>query len=124
MYFRILTIAVLTIMLMGCKTTQIDTSDTFTFQAKGNSPIWVVDVQLNEISLKMGGMADQTFSYSEPIENEDGLLIVSKSTNGNETQWLKLRLKEKTCELTTVGKKYPYRVELVLDDTVYYGCGE
>lgn len=124
MYFRILTIAVLTIMLMGCKTTQIDTSDTFTFQAKGNSPIWVVDVQLNEISLKMGGMADQTFSYSEPIENEDGLLIVSKSTNGNETQWLKLRLKEKACELTTVGKKYPYRVELVLDDTVYYGCGE
>ncbi len=107
----------------GCKTSE-QLIDGETFHCQGNSPFWKADVNNDEITFEITGGAKEVFPAVPSVENDGLKIFVTYIEKGGNKVWLKIKLKEGSCQTSAAGKTFPYKVEVERGEKIFYGCGE
>lgn len=109
--------------ISSCKTSeQLSTKDVY--HCQGNNPFWKVDINNDEIKFEITGKKKEFFPAVPAVES-DGLKIFATFIKKEEEKvWLKIKIKEGSCQTSAAGKKFPYKVEVEIGEDLYYGCGE
>ncbi|KAA3636301.1 MAG: hypothetical protein DWQ02_08515 [Bacteroidetes bacterium] len=108
----------------GCKTTDPIVGVEGQYSCEGANPFWKLDITKEEISFLLLDQEKEIFPYEMPVETDNRKLIVTSRETAEGKVWLKISIEESACYTSTVGKKFPYKVEVDRDGKVYYGCGE
>ena len=119
-----LLISALFFLLPSCKTTEGTDEDIQTYSCTGSNPFWKAEIKSSGIEFSLLGAEKVKYPYKKAVETSERKLFVTSVEVDGEKSWLKISIVEGTCSTSAAGKKFPLKVEVDKDGTVYYGCGE
>lgn len=121
-----LTLSFAVIFLMstyGCKTSEQIVSDG-TYHCQGNNPFWKVDINNDEITFEITGQDKVIFPAVSGVESGDLKIYATFLNEGDQKLWLKIKIQEGTCQTSSAGKVFPYKITVEKGEESFYGCGE
>ena len=108
----------------SCKTTEGTDEGVKTYSCTGSNPFWKAEINSNGIEFSLLGSEKVEYPYKKPVETSERKLFVTSVEIDGQKSWLKISIVEGICSTSAAGKKFPLKVEVDKDGTIYYGCGE
>jgi uncharacterized membrane protein len=120
----LLALAILPLFFLGCKTSDPLIGASEQYSCTGSNPFWKLEITAENIEFTLLSGEKEVYPYKAPIAGNDRKLFVTSREVNDGKSWLKISIEEQSCQTTSAGKKFPFKVEVDRDSEVYYGCGE